>query len=108
MATKQGIAKKMVGYQARDSGTHRQYNFNASIRRYKRTGKVVNRNGGSGHQAGEKWADKKEINPDSQVTKYSKNSPSFDEGVYLSKAKRKAQIELQKQGMADKMLSNLK
>lgn len=45
---------------------------------------------GSGHKAGEEWGDRKDINPTSPTTKYSKNSPSFDEGVLLSKAKRKA------------------
>ncbi len=45
---------------------------------------------GSGHRAGEAWGDAKDIDPNSQIRKYSKNSPSFDEGVKLSKAKRKA------------------
>lgn len=45
---------------------------------------------GSGHKAGEQWGDAKDINPTSLTRKYSKNSPSFDEGVALSKAKRKA------------------
>ena len=107
MATRQQIAKKMVGYQRRDSISHRKYDRTTSINRYKRTGKFVYVKDGSGHRAGEKWGDDKEINPDSTITKYSKNSPSFDEGVYLSKKKRGAQIELSKQSMANKMLSNL-
>ncbi len=45
---------------------------------------------GSGHRAGENWGDAKDIDPTSLTRKYSKNSPSFDEGVKLSKAKRKA------------------
>lgn len=45
---------------------------------------------GSGHRAGENWGDAKEIDPESKIRKYSKNSPSFDEGVKMSKAKRKA------------------
>lgn len=45
---------------------------------------------GSGHQAGEKWGDAKDIDVSSRVRKYSKNSPSFDEGVRMSKAKRRA------------------
>lgn len=45
---------------------------------------------GSGHTAGEEWGDAKDIDPNSRVTKYSKNSPSFSEGVQLSKAKRRA------------------
>lgn len=53
----------------------------------KKGGRVVY---GLGHRAGEEWGDKKDINPDSLTRKYSKNSPSFDEGVKLSKAKRKA------------------
>lgn len=46
---------------------------------------------GSGHRAGENWGDAKDIDPTSPVTKYSKNSPSFDEGVWISKRKRMAQ-----------------
>lgn len=45
---------------------------------------------GSGHRAGEKWGDTKDIDVSSRVRKYSKNSPSFDEGVRMSKAKRRA------------------
>jgi hypothetical protein len=50
---------------------------------------------GSGHRAGEKWGLEKEIDPDSTVRRYGKNSPSFDEGVYQYKqsAKAKALIE---------------
>lgn len=80
-----------VGYQRRDSSTHRKYNRKSSLRRFMRTGKfhfVVN---GSGHRAGEAWGDAKDIDPTSPVRKYSKNSPSFDEGVWLSKRKRMAQ-----------------
>ena len=36
---------------------------------------------GSGHDAGENWGSKKNIDPNSTVRKYSKNSPSFDQGV---------------------------
>lgn len=81
---------KLKGYQARDSVSHRKYNWKASVNRFKRVGKFTYRKDGSGHRAGEKWGDQKEIDPNSTVRKYSKNSPSFDEGVYLSKAKRKA------------------
>lgn len=76
------------GYQRRDSITHRTYNRRASLRHYKRTGKFRTVSGGSGHRAGEAWGDAKEIDPNSSVRRYSKNSPSFDEGVYLSKKKR--------------------
>lgn len=51
-------------------------------------GKVVY---GLGHKAGEQWGDAKQIDPKSPVRKYSKNSPSFDEGVWLSKKKRMAE-----------------
>lgn len=88
---KRALIQKMVGYDRRDPGTHRQYSFRRSIQRYKRTGsmKAGYINGGSGHMAGEAWGDKKGIDPSSRQQKYSKNSPSFDEGVYLSKQKRK-------------------
>lgn len=47
---------------------------------------------GSGHHAGEGWGDKKKIDPSSPIRKYSKNSPSFDQGVrnYKVKAHNKA------------------
>lgn len=55
---------------------------------FKYRGKGAKR--GSGHKAGENWGDAKDIDPESSERKYSKNSPSFDEGVLMSKAKRKA------------------
>jgi hypothetical protein len=96
--TSKSKALKKVGYKRRDSGTHRQYNFKASVKRYNKTKKftyVGTRVGnktvyGLGHDAGERWGDAKNIDPESKVTKYGKNSPSFSEGVYKSKAKRKA------------------
>ena len=87
-------SKALVGYKRRDSGTHRRYNFKSSIKRYKKTGKFVYVGNGSGHEAGEKWAEKNNINPDSMTTKYSKNSPSFDEGVYKHKETAKARALL--------------
>ncbi len=81
---------KKVGYQRRDATTHRRYSWKASVRAYKKTGKFRNVGSGSGHRAGEKWGDEKAIDPTSHTRKYSKNSPSFDEGVYLSKKKRMA------------------
>jgi len=81
---------KKVGYLARDIISHRPYDFGVSTRRYKRTGRFVYRKDGSGHRAGEEWAERKQINPHSTVTKYSKNSPSFDEGVYTYKEREKA------------------
>lgn len=90
---------KKVGYKARDSVSHRTYNRAASIRRMKKTGNFTYRGTkignkviyGLGHKAGENWGDAKDIDPKSQVRKYSKNSPSFDEGVYKSKQKRMAE-----------------
>jgi hypothetical protein len=93
MSTK---SRALKGYKGRDSGTHRTYDFAASIKRFKKTGQFVYRGKGtqkgSGHIAGERWADAKEIDPESTNTKYSKNSPSFDEGVfkYKQSAKGKA------------------
>lgn len=40
---------------------------------------------GSGHRAGYDWAGQKEIDPKSRATRYSKNSPSFDQGVDVYK-----------------------
>lgn len=90
---------KKIGYQSRDSVSHRTYNRSTSIRRYQKTGKFTYRGTkigkkviyGLGHKAGEDWGDAKDIDPSSQVRKYSKNSPSFDEGVYKSKQKRMAE-----------------
>lgn len=52
---------------------------------------------GSGHRAGEEWGSIKEIDPESRVRKYSKNSPSFDEGVY------KYKMEARNKALANKM-----
>lgn len=70
----------------------KSYNRAKSIVGFKKTGTFKNKIDGSGHLAGEQWAAKKEIDPTSQVRRYSKNSPSFDEGVYKYKqsAKQKA------------------
>ncbi len=93
-------AIKKVGYKGRDSISHRTYNRKTSINRFKKTKKFTYRGTkvggkiiyGLGHKAGEEWGAKKEIDPKSQVRKYSKNSPSFDEGVlkYKMSAKQKA------------------
>ena len=72
----------------------RQYNRKSSLQRFRRSGSAMKFRyvgDGSGHRAGERWGDEKQIDPESRTTKYSKNSPSFDEGVYLSKKKRHAQ-----------------
>lgn len=79
---------RRVGYQRRDSITHRKYNWNKSIKRFKKTGTFNYVKDGSGHRAGEAWGDQKGIDPQSRQQRYGKNSPSFDEGVYLSKKKR--------------------
>jgi hypothetical protein len=91
-----------VGYQRRVSATHRRYNWKSSIRHYKKTGKFRTVAGGSGHKAGERWGDEKNIDPNSSQRKYGKNSPSFDEGVWLSKQRRK-EIKAKMQAMAKKM-----
>lgn len=72
-----------VGY------NRRGYNFNKSVRAYKKLGSWNHVKDGSGHKAGESWAASKGIDPSSRVTRYSKNSPSFDEGVYTYKQKMK-------------------
>lgn len=76
------MKSKNVGYKRKG------YNWAKSIKTYKQTGRFRYVAGGSGHRAGENWGDEKSIDPTSQQRKYSKNSPSFDEGVYLSKQKR--------------------
>lgn len=92
---------KLKGYKSRDNVTHRKYNFKASVNRYKKTGNFTYRGTkignkvvyGLGHKAGEDWGSKKDIDPTSRVRKYSKNSPSFDEGVYKYKEARKKALE---------------
>lgn len=88
-------SKALKGYKAGrmvDGVFKKSYNRAKSIARFKKTGAFKNKIDGSGHLAGEKWAQKKEIDPTSQVRRYSKNSPSFDEGVYKYKqqARQKA------------------
>lgn len=62
-----------------------------ALKRYRKLGKQTYRGKGrlkgSGHRAGEEWGEKKEIDPESKITKYSKNSPSFDAGVRIHKVK---------------------
>lgn len=89
---------RQTGYKARDSVSHRRYSRKASLARFKKTGKFTYRGTkvkgrvvyGLGHKAGENWGAKKEIDPTSQIRKYSKNSPSFDEGVYKYKINARA------------------
>ncbi len=87
---------RLRGYQGRDPVSHRKYNWSTSVKRYKKTGTFANRIDGSGHRAGERWANQKKIDPESRVQKYGKNSPSFDEGVYLYKTASKAKALLSK------------
>jgi len=90
--------KILRGYAGRDKISHRTYSRKTSLNRFNKTGKFTYRGTrignkvvfGLGHKAGEEWGAKKEIDPKSQVKKYSKNSPSFDEGVYQYKSKQKA------------------
>lgn len=69
------------------------YSWTKSIATRKKTGffKVVQ--SGEGHRAGFEWGDRKDIDPESRVRKYSKNSPSFDEGVWESKQARKKALD---------------
>lgn len=95
-------ALKKVGYARRDSISHRTYNRKTSLARFQKTGKfnyVGTRKGGKiiyglGHAAGENWGEAKQIDPESKVQKYGKNSPSFSEGVYNYKQKAKAKALL--------------
>lgn len=87
--------KALKGYKAgrmSDGVFKKSYNRAKSIARFKKTGTFKNKIDGSGHLAGEQWAEKKQIDPSSSVRRYGKNSPSFDEGVYKYKqtAKQKA------------------
>lgn len=83
----------LKGYKARDPVSHRTYSRSTALNRYKKTGSFTYRGTkvggriiyGLGHAAGENWGAKKNIDPKSSVRKYSKNSPSFDEGVYKYK-----------------------
>ena len=98
--TKQVKSKAKKGYESRDAISHRRYSRKTALNRFKRTGKFTYKGTkvgnktvyGLGHKAGENWGAAKEIDPTSAVTKYSKNSPSFDEGVwkYKQQAKMKA------------------
>lgn len=91
-----------VGYQRRGKISHRKYSWKSSLHHYRKTGKFRNVAGGSGHRAGEAWGDAKNIDPNSPQRRYGKNSPSFDEGVWLSKQRRK-ETKAKMQEMAKKM-----
>lgn len=96
-------------YGNRGKGYNRRgYSWGKSQKRFRKTGFFRTVSGGSGHEAGQKWGDAKDIDPDSQVRRYSKNSPSFDEGVKLSKISRKKKraeaVEAKLKNIAAKML----
>lgn len=82
-------SKALKGYEARDSVSHRTYNRETSVKRFHKTGEFSTRSGGGGHKAGFEWAKKHKVDPNDAETKYSKNSPSFDEGVYQYKLSAK-------------------
>lgn len=94
-------SKALKGYKGRDKISHRTYSRKTSLNRFKKTGKFTYRGTkvgnkvifGLGHRAGENWGEAKGIDPTSQVRKYSKNSPSFDEGVYKYKMSKKKALE---------------
>jgi len=72
-----------IGYKAKN------YSYSKALAHFKKKGIFKFRGkgalAGSGHKAGEEWGAKKAIDPTSKVRRYSKNSPSFDEGVYTYK-----------------------
>ena len=82
----------MKGYKARDATSHRKTALRTLMRRFK--GGTITYRGkgrlrGSGHAAGRRWGESKGIDPHSRIKKYSKNSPSFDEGVWQYKMSSK-------------------
>lgn len=89
---------KIKGYKGVDPVSHRRYSRKTALNRFKKSGKFTYRGTrvgkkivyGLGHKAGENWAAKKQVDPHSRMTKYSKNSPSFDEGVHKYKQTAKS------------------
>lgn len=77
------MAKKMVGYKAKS------YSRPKAVKFYKKHGYFKARVNGEGHAAGRDWGQKKGIDPDTRQRRYSKNSPSFDEGVQEYKKAQK-------------------
>ncbi len=96
MAWRYGRKPTKVGY------NRKGYRFSKAIKSYKKTGKFKNVSRGEGHAAGYEWGKAKGIDPQSRIQRYSKNSPSFDEGVYKYKQEAKT-----KSKMAD-MVKNTK
>lgn len=99
MVWRYGRKNTNVGYKRKG------YNFHKSIKEYKRTGVFNTIDRGSGHAAGYDWAKKKGIDPNSKIQRYSKNSPSFDEGVYKYKQEAKAQSKMREMAKNTKTLS---
>lgn len=81
------------------------YNFNKSVKSYKKTGFFKTVKSGSGHDAGFRWAEAKEIDPESKQKRYSKNSPSFDEGVYRYKDAQRQRSKMAEMVKKTKTLS---
>lgn len=84
-------SKALVGYKARYATSgNKIYNRSKALKTFKRTGYFKVKKDGSGHDAGTKWAEQKQIDPNSRTWRYGKNSPSFDEGVYAYKQTAKS------------------
>lgn len=77
--------ERKIGYERRDPVSHRDYSRETALNRFKKTGKFAYIKNGMGHKAGFEWARKVGIDPKDKETKYSANSPSFDEGVHMYK-----------------------
>lgn len=77
--------KELKGYKAKRLNGTPAYSWKKSLKIYKRTGYFRTKINGSGHTAGYNWGSAKKIDPKSQIRRYGKNSPSFDEGVYKYK-----------------------
>lgn len=85
---KSGQGEKLKGYKQ----THKtipklKYDREKSLAYREKTGYFKTKINGGGHDAGYKWAEKKEIDPKDRKRKYGANSPSFDEGVHEYKQK---------------------
>lgn len=74
-----------------------------SAKHFLRTGDFKYVKDGSGHRAGENWANAKNIDPYSRQKRYSKNSPSFDTGVWWSKKKRQVQDMARRKARGEKV-----
>lgn len=79
-------------YQSPKGYNRSGYSWANSLRTYANTRQMPYVEDGAGHRAGENWADQNKVDPYATQRKYSPyNSPSFDEGVWLSKQKRRKQ-----------------